>query len=200
MVKNSAGPGRERRRHFRIDDEVEICLRPIVDEADLETVIEVLERRRPDPFTIAADFQTTSQEMNHLLRTGPAPSPQLVRYLKGIDQKLNQLARMVLRQCEAGAPQGLDEVNLSAGGVSLRAREAWPPGTLLEVRLILQPETIGVLAVGRVVECHVEDGDAAGSHRVQLEFAHIRETDRDLLVRHVLERQSEARRRARGEA
>ncbi len=184
MTANSADT--ERRQFYRIDDYVRLTVRPVEGEEGLEDLVARIEGEREDRFTLAATFLAQSREMNLMLRNAGRQPDSLVRYLRTLDDKLNTLARLLMEdrcQDEPGYA-----VNLSAGGMSFASTQAMDPDQIVEVRMVLLPEEVGILAAGRVVECHRQEGEGP-PFRVGLEYAHIREADRDLLVKHVLDQQ-----------
>ena len=188
---------KERREYFRIEDQVLLEHRPI-DEAELESLRLRLADRIPDRFTVAANFATHSRAMNRILHGFSARSPELARYLRIMDQKLNQLARLfVMEEMALGVESAL-RVNLSAGGMVFPARSEIEPGALLELRFALLPEMIGVLAAARVVYCErAATGHPDHPWQVAVEYECIRETDRDLLCAHIMSRETELLRQQR---
>lgn len=189
----------ERREYFRIGDRVLLKVRP-VDAGEVDAVVERITDRVPDRFTVAANFAVNSRATARLLHGVAADAPDAARYMKALDAKLNHLARLfVLEEVEAGGFPRLD-VTLSAGGVIFPSAREFAPGTLLETRLVLYPHMTGVLTVSEVVRCGRHDGGPADMPwRVAVEYVHIRESDRDLLVSHIMARETELLRRQRGE-
>ncbi|MFP5505359.1 MAG: PilZ domain-containing protein [Gammaproteobacteria bacterium] len=189
----------ERREYFRIDDRVLLNLRPIT-EAESAAVHERILERVADRFTVAANFAVNSRATARLLHGLSSSSPDAARYMKLLDQKLNQLARLfVLDEVERG-DYPLLNVNLSAGGVVFPSRREFAAGDLLELRMVLYPDMVGILTVARVVYCErlaQQPGDFPWQAAV--EYEHIRESDRDLLVSHIMARETELLRRQRGE-
>ena len=66
--------------------------------------------------------------------------------------------------------------------------------------MILHPSIIGILSMAHVVYCE-RLAEMAGSYpwQIAVEYSHIREADRDLLVSHIMNRETELLRRQRGE-
>lgn len=190
----------ERREYFRIPDEVLLQVRPLA-EADVPAVVERITDRIPDRFTVAANFAVNSRAMARLLHNISADSTDAARYMKHLDQKLNHLARLfVLEEVEQGEYPRLD-VSLSAGGLIFPSSRTFAPGELLELRMVLYPAMTGILTVARVVHCESHEAAADGWHwQVAVEYAHIRESDRDLLCSHIIARETELLRRQRGES
>lgn len=189
----------ERREYFRIDDQVLLNLRPIT-EAEAVSVHERILERVPDRFTVAANFAVNSRATARLLHGLSSSSPDAARYMKLLDQKVNQLARLfVLEEVERG-DYPLLNVNLSAGGLVFPSRSEFTEGDLLEMRMVLYPDMMGILTVARVVYCErlaQQPGDFPW--QVAVEYVHIRESDRDLLCSHIMARETELLRRQRGE-
>ncbi|MGA7802987.1 MAG: PilZ domain-containing protein [Gammaproteobacteria bacterium] len=184
-----------RREYFRVDDSVVLDYR-VISEQELPALVDDLRRRSPTRFTAAAEFAATSRHMNRLLHKIRRVSPDLVRYLEAVDGKLNTLARLFLLEELDPPQQTAREVSLSAGGIGFRARGPLTAGDLVELKLVLLPSHTGVLTFGRVVYCEpCSAGDAEFPHFVAIEFDQLRETDRELLVRHLLGRQNAARER-----
>lgn len=182
-----------RREYFRVDDSVVLDYR-VISEQELPGLLDDLQRRLPTRFGAAAEFASTSRHMNRLLSKLRRISPDLVQYLEAVDNKLNTLARLFLLEELDPPRQAASEVNLSAGGIGFRARAALSAGALVELKLVLLPAYTGVLTVGRVVYCETcSAADSEFPYFVAIEFDRLRETDRELLVRHLLGRQSAAR-------
>jgi hypothetical protein len=183
----------ERREFYRLDDEVLLDYRRLP-EAELEGVRERLADRVPDGFTVAATFQTNSRIMNRMLQGFSASSPELARYLKMMDQKLNHLARLfVMEEMDADAHERVT-VNLSAGGMTFPSRQEFSPGDLLEMRVALMPNMVGLLIVARVVYCERSAMPSDYPWQVAVEYEVLRESDRDLLCSHIMARETELRR------
>lgn len=189
----------ERREYFRIDDQVLLNLRPIT-EAEVAAVRERIMERMPDRFTVAANFAVNSRATARLLHGLASSSPDAARYMRLMDQKLNQLARLfVLEEVERGDYPRLN-VNLSAGGLVFPTRCEFAAGDLLEMRMVLYPDLVGVLTVARVIYCErLANQPGEFPWQVAVEYAHIRESDRDLLCSHIMARETELLRQQRGE-
>jgi len=189
----------ERREYFRIDDEVQLKVRPI-GEADVAAIAARINDKMPDRFTVAANFAVSSRQMSRVLHGFAADTPDVGRYLKMVDQKLNQLARLfVLEESARGDFLPL-HVNLSAGGLVFPSPVEHVPGTLLEISMVLHPSITGILSMAKVVYCErLAEAEGTYPWQIAVEYSHIREADRDLLVSHIMNRETELLRRQRGE-
>ena len=78
-------------------------------------------------------------------------------------------------------------MNLSAGGIGFYAPLPIPAGRALEMELVLLPSMFGILAYGKVVHItHVPRAPPHLQYCMAVEFCKIREKDRSLITRHVL--------------
>lgn len=187
----------ERREYFRIEDRVVLDCRAIP-EADLAALQERLEGRVPDRFSVAASFATSTRAMNRILNGLSGRSAELDRYLRMMDQKLNQLARLFIIEEMDMASRPVLDVNLSAGGLVFPSSDFYDSGQLLQLKLVLLPELLGILIGARVVYCDkAVPGSADYPWQVAVEYDCIRESDRDLLCSHIMARQTEQRRQQR---
>jgi hypothetical protein len=189
----------ERREYFRIADEIALDYRPLKDE-EVDGLLERMRSRLVDRFTAASSFAATTRQMAHLIHKVQTESPELARCLQAIDQKLNMIAQLFVSEQMALDDQPTREVSLSAGGVAFRAQHELSTGSLLELRMVLFPSMIGILTISRVIHCErMDDGNSQFPWQVAVEYEHLRETDRELLVRHIMAKETEQLRAQRSE-
>ena len=66
--------------------------------------------------------------------------------------------------------------------------------------MVLFPSMIGILTISRVIHCErMDDGNSQFPWQVAVEYEHLRETDRELLVRHIMAKETEQLRAQRSE-
>jgi len=181
----------ERREYFRIDDEVALDYR-LISEAEAERLREKIQSRLVDRFTAASSFTATSRQMTHVIHKVHNQSPELARCLQMIDQKLNMIAQLFVSEEINLHEQPTREVNLSAGGIAFRVQQKIKIDKLLELRMVLFPSLVGVLTVSRVTQCErVDDGNLKFPWQIVVVYEHLRETDRELLVRHIMSKETQ---------
>jgi hypothetical protein len=188
-----------RRRFFRIDDAVRLSYRAL-DADELADRVARLAEGLGGSFALMASLSAVTHRMSVSLRRIEQHSGDVAAYLRALDQKIEAVARALLLQDPALPAMAEEPVNLSAGGLAIVAQQCLPTGTAVEVRLLLLPPMVGILAFGTVVECTdppVDGGYLPGSRLMRVDFTHIRDEDRDLLIRHMLRRQGERLRQAR---
>lgn len=188
-----------RRRFFRIDDAVRLSYRAL-DPAELADGVARLSDGLGGSFALMATLAAITHRNSVHLRRIEQHSADVAHYLRGLDQKIDAVARALLLQ-DAELPARSEEpVNLSAGGLAIPVRQCLPAGTPLEIRLLLLPSLAGILAFGAVVECAPPPAGTdypADTQLMRVDFTHIRDEDRDLLIKHMLRRQGERLRQAR---
>lgn len=186
--------GAEERRHFfRIDDTVRLSLRAVPPE-ELDSRFEQLDHDLVGNFTVMSSLAAITAQMTMELRRIENRDPDLAAYLRAIDQKIEVIGRAFITQEPEFHAEHAMPVNLSAGGMSAGVDEAYSPGTPLEIRMLLFPSFTGLMIYGTVIEtipAPEHDEGPCYKHLTRVEFTHIRESDRELLIRHLLRRQSQ---------
>lgn len=191
---------RDRRQFFRIDDTVRMQIQPLTTE-QLTAGVANLERGFDGNFTVMSSLAAVTAQMATSMRRIESRDPDVAAYLKALDQKMEILGRAFLAQESELVSSEDQTVNLSAGGVCIPADEPMPEGQALEIRMLLYPSFTGLLSFGEVVGCLTMDPseNEGYAHLLRVEFVHMREQDREILIRHVLRRQSECLRARRSE-
>ena len=186
----------DRRSYFRIDDTVRLSLRR-VESDELQLRLDELEQDLAGNFTVMSSLAAITAQMTVGLRRIENRDPDLAAYLRALDQKIEVIGRaFIVQEPELMADSAIP-VNLSAGGMCVGIEEPYEPGTQLEIRMLLFPSFNGLLIYGNVIDCGPAEDDDPLVHdkrypyRVRIEFTHIRERDRELLIRHLLRRQSD---------
>ena len=194
---NPADPAEDRRNFFRIDDSVILTYKSIPAE-ELPVRVARLEEGFPDEFTVSASLAAIGRTMTVQLHHIRQQLPDVAAYLKSMDEKLDVLARAFLARDTSLTEQRACRANISASGMSFYAGQPVPLGSVLETKLVLYPTFMGILTYGEVVRCiHSVSEDQEFPFQIAIEFVFIRESDRDLLIRHVLQKQHDALREQR---
>ncbi len=189
----------ERREYFRIEDEIALDYRPVAAE-EVDALVERIRSHLVDRFTAASSFAATSRQMAHAIHKVQHDSPELARCLHALDNKLNMIAQLFVSEEMHVNDQPSREVILSAGGLAFRAQQEISVGSLLELRMVLFPSLVGILTISRVISCeHQPDERSEFPWLIAVEYEHLREADRELLVRHIMAKETEQLRALRSE-
>jgi hypothetical protein len=184
----------EKRRFYRIEDSVRIGIR-VISREKLERKLKRLDPEPQDSLGVLAGINIIAQEMAPALNRLDSTHPDIALCLRGLDRKVETIARAYLAGDESLAKSPIRTVNLSAGGLALRSGTSLEPGSLLEIRLLLLPEFVGVLTYGSLVNC-MPLADADG-FELRIDFTYITEADQDAISRHIVQRQSHELRKRR---
>jgi hypothetical protein len=179
-------PDKERRRYFRIKEDIilfysEIAPHDIPNNSCQELPL--------DPFTLSSTLELLTQESRTLLRRIERDSPDIADFLKVIERKIDAITRTFLTYETGLADQPTHHVSLSASGLSFDADKFYEPGKVLELKMVLLPNLIGVVAYGRVVYCKHNRDKTKPPHHVAVDFVGLSDRDRELLIRHVVKQQ-----------
>lgn len=185
----------ERREFFRIDDTIRVSYRR-VDAQELSRKIAASGQGVEGSFTIMTRMQAVSQHLSASLRRIEQRDPDIADYLKALDEKINLLAQSFLED-EGLLGQQIKAVNISAGGIALDSAESLKTGDCLEIKLMLLPSLTGIVAFGEVVGVAPSKENEGYPHRLRINFTHIKDADRDALIRHILRRQGQMLRKER---
>lgn len=186
----------ENRAFFRIQDQVILEFVEIDEATMLDDSIESPLQVAPS-FYLLNELHSIDTENNVLLHAIAEKNRDIGTYLKSINQKIELIARAFAEDDdpETEGPQQL--VTISEGGLSFNHKTPILLGTCVALKLILLPSYMGLLLYGRVVNCneHIK-----GDYLINIVFEKIRENERQLLARHVLQLQAKARREGMDES
>lgn len=180
----------ERREYYRIADMIALEFTPLASPEAFDT------EAAPDGdplFDLLGDLHVLDFESQHLLRLITERDRTLAGYLKAINKRIDVLGQAVARHMlsDLGTPQ---PVTLSEGGVSFTSELPVEVGGYLSLRIVLLPQPLGLRLRGRVVHCR---GQADGRWEIGTEFDSLPDAQRQLLARHILQKQAQERRLAR---
>lgn len=170
----------ERRRFFRIEDIVSLKAE-VIDEQQLPERLESFWNNQHQ-FSIRNEFNYRLEQHQADLKTISLKMPELGRYLSMLQQQLDILTDKILQDEDKFTEQEKN-VNLSAQGISFLSDEAASVGEIVELHLKLNPGKQKIVVFTRVVNC--EPMEENGQYKIALDFEHIHEADREILVKHV---------------
>jgi c-di-GMP-binding flagellar brake protein YcgR len=186
----------ERRTFFRVDDSVSLSYHQ-VSEKEMDERMDRVEMELEGNFTVMSSIASINQNMAGIMHRIEGDEPDIAEYLKAINTKIEILGRALLSKDSDLVEQPAQPVNLSASGMAFYSSEPLEKGALLELRLLLMPSFTGIITFGEVVGSDSVDDAEGYSFFIRLNFIHMRENDRDLLIRHVIKRQGEYLRKRR---
>ena len=172
----------ENRSAFRIDDNILLSLRHIPD----DKIIEILKKYPENnaELQLLNNFSDSSKALTDQFALVRRRYPEVARYLKILDDKINTLARKQFTECSMITDLNWHEVNISASGIRFDYYKELNAGSYLELRLQLSQLSNFILAYGKIVRCEKAEGDE-DQFSIGVEFSHISAEDREAIHTHV---------------
>ncbi len=176
----------EHRESFRIDDEVFLSYRNAA-EPDETSLSDTLAQQ------LSNELAALDSQSSPLLASLRQRHNDIAQYLTLQDKRIAILGQL-LRAAVLGPNREPNyRVNIGVGGLGFMSETLLEPGSELQLTLVLFPGYRCFQPRARVLHCKPQ-GDA---FRVGMEFLNLSEQERELLTRHLLERQAADLRRQR---
>lgn len=188
MVDRQPGdPHWERRDNFRVSDEVLLDYRCISPE-EMELRHKESDQGTLSAFALVPEMNELRQRTAVLRRQAEQESAVFAQLVEHLEHKLDRVIAVLMKQ-EFGncCPQSV-EVDIGAEGMGFATAEVFAVGQMLELRLLMSSTGLGLHTFARVVRCG-ESRDRSG-YRVGVQFQFLHERDREVMIQHVLLRQS----------
>ena len=182
----------DRREYYRIEDTIALDF----------SLLSRAEAHASDPlhdnsplFNLLSELHLMDFESQHLLRHISERDRTLANYLKVMNKRIDLLGQAVAQSLlrDIGAPR---KVSISEGGISFNHGQAIPSGSHLAIKMVLMPQALGLLLRAKVVHCQARQD---GQFEIGTEFEALTDAQRQLLARHILQKQALERRQARGQ-
>lgn len=189
----------ERRRYFRIEDDFEVRFRVLPQrESSRPTRIQTTIRESVDELRNKSRLVLNRLKISH---------KDVAELLELQELRLRRIEDLVPDGPEFGAAPTAEDhagvgVNISACGVAFRTGYSVPPESRLRVTMTLQPDDLRVTTTGIVVSCARPNTVRTEENPflVQVDFRGMHPDAEELLVQHILKRQSALIRARRDEA
>ncbi|KHL68599.1 MULTISPECIES: PilZ domain-containing protein [Pseudomonas] len=177
----------DRREYYRIEDQVAVQIVPLADDGDTALPEDA------QLFNLLGELSLLDFEAQHLLRQMGERDRLTGSLLRVMNRRIDLIGQAMTHglQAQFGVPQ---TVTLSEGGISFQHAEALERDALVGLRLLLMPHGLGLLLRARVAHCQPL---SEGSYHIGAEFEALTDAQRQLLARHILQKQAQARRQAR---
>lgn len=172
----------ENRSAFRINDNILLSLRHIPDDQIQEFLKKFPENNAE--LQLLNNFTDSSKAFTDQFALLRRRYPEVAKYLKILDDKINVLARRQFSSCSMIPDLNWHEVNISASGICFKYEKKLEIDTYLELRLQLSQISNFILAYGKIVRCDVTE-ETKGQFEIGVEFTHINLEDREAIHQHV---------------
>ena len=183
----------ERRRFFRIDDEVLLGFE-VIEQADVDARLDDFWQNE-HAFSIRNNYNFKIEQQIADFNKIEKKMPELGRYLSVMQAQIDLITERLVED-ELDAALTRRAVNISAQGISFDYETAPREEALVELNLKLLPSGLRLVIIARVVK--VEAQAESGQHRISLDFEYVHEADREILIKHVHGKQMESLSSAQG--
>ena len=188
-MKSEAPAAAERRRFFRIDDEIALALSPVAAADEAARIDDFWQNEHAYSIRNNYNFQIEQHiaDFNRIDKR----MPELARYLRVMEKQIDRITEKLA--VDDDDPRILrKQVNISAQGLQFHADDAPATGSLAELNLKLLPSGLRLVIMARVIQVEAEIDHDDGANRISLDFEHLHEADREILVKHVHGKQMES--------
>jgi hypothetical protein len=180
----------DKRHYFRVNDSVNLSYR-FIDESQINhhptTSSNLL-----DNCSLTSALELINEEATIVHDKLEKIHSDFADYLKLLNIKIDLLAQAVIK---LSVPEEITEnqtrnANISASGVGFDSSESLKIGQYLEIKMLLVHSTVVVVTYAKVVHC-IKNSNAEGDYPyfVGVDYVNLKETDRDLLSKHVAKKQ-----------
>ncbi|MDH3218088.1 MAG: PilZ domain-containing protein [Gammaproteobacteria bacterium] len=180
---------RERRRYFRIDDDVLLTFSSI-DAAELDARLENFWSNEHE-YSIRNNYNFRIEQHIADRHKIQAKMPELARYLSVLEKQIDLITDKLIADDDEKSMTRMRS-NLSAQGISFVSDQNPQNDEMVELKLKLLPSGLRLVIIARVVLVEQEPGQVPGQTRISLDFEHLHEADREILVKHIHGKQMEA--------
>lgn len=179
----------ERRRYFRIEDEVMLAMRPI-DNSEVDDCLEDFWANE-HIFSIRNNYNFQIEQHISDRHKIASRMPELGRYLALLEKQIDRITDKLIDD-EDEQVMSHKLANLSAQGVAFYTDQTLQQGDLAELKLKLLPSGLRLVIIARVVLFETDVGHEQGKHRVSMDFENLHEADREILIKHMHANQMES--------
>ncbi len=177
----------DRREYYRIEDMIALEILP---PAHAETVSGNGSTQR---FELLGELHQLDFEAQHLLRQIAEGNRTLANYLKVQNKRIDLIGQALAQDLLQDLGPARATV-LSEGGISFTNDQPLDEGSTWTLKLALMPQGLGMLLTARIASCQALEG---GQFAIGTSFEALTDAQRQLLARHILQKQATERRLAR---
>jgi len=176
--------GQERRRFFRIDDTLGVAYRKLTEEEleayDGDQLCPV------DAMNLIASYDT---KIASLLSQLQPRDPLVAEILESLNGKINAISNQLDLDNELvqRVAHKLQEVNISACGMSLFIDEALKPGDSISLDLLLKPSNLHIICYATIVA--IAPAEDPEYYFTRMDFVNMNPHDQEVLIQHIVKRQ-----------
>lgn len=173
----------ERRRYFRLDDEVILDFEPISNDE-----VKKWKHRQKDHQDELAEL---NRDIVGLLHQMQSQNPIMAKLLDAFNRKINLLNSPLSpnSKTEFTQTEVRTRVNLSACGMSFHTSEPLYECDNIRLQMQLKPSNVPVTLLGTIIAVE-HTGDAESPYLIRVDFEDVREAEQEILIHHLFQLQT----------
>jgi hypothetical protein len=184
--------GSDRREFFRINDTVVVDYKLVAKENVTAIARHIAQSTSDDDSNDKAQLRSMQNAFNHLLDQINQQDREIARALRMLDEKINLVSQSIQRHNNPVNPEDVTQANLSGGGIAFMVENPVEIRGYVELHLQLLPTANTIHALATVISCERLLGASPEKpYHLRMAFTHMDDQDRNLLVKHTLNRQAE---------
>ncbi len=190
--------GKQKDSYVSIQADVQMDWRRLPEE-DIEGVIETFSERSA-AIGICSEIEYNKELLAPAARRIKKDHPDIASWLAVLQKTVESLALQVSLQRNSQSNLSARRVSISAAGIEFDSSRHCEIGDKIEIVLMLQPSLTNIMIVGDVENIQPLDGDSDSrpdSCRMKVNFSLIRDSDQEVLIRHIHRAQIDELRNAR---
>lgn len=177
----AAETDQDRREYFRVDDRATLRYQIVPADAVGHTPAE-RHFDNSEIFELLRDLRQIDQEHNNVLRGIAEQNRELAVYLKSISRKIELVANALTAVDQTQQKHVPQLVSISETSIAFKTDTHLPKGAFIALELVLMPSHTALALYGEVLG-NREDSDGM----TVVSFVRLRDGDRQILARHVLQ-------------
>lgn len=167
--------------YISIQSEVKVSLK-ILEPSDPEKLAASF-RRRSGSIGLCSELEFNRDRLAPIVRKIDKEHPDISVWLGCMQETMETMAEQ-LSELQYGNHKGeLLRVSVSAVGIELPCSENCKEHDQIELVMELLPSSMRIMVIGKITE--ILQPDPAETKRIRVEFEHIRESDQEILIRHI---------------
>lgn len=178
----------ERRAYFRILDNIGLRVSYHNTASSPEAPIK-LYQQLPSEFHTLNQLRQLNEDLQPLLAQLQQTDPLYSEITRHLNHKIDLLGQLCMSQ-RLRKKFPIQSVSLSAGGLAFQYYQSIAAGQLLQLEIVLYSMLTAICCVARVIDCEPQHNSET-HYKIRVEYVDIDEQDRDLLVKHILQAESE---------
>ncbi|WP_020409724.1 PilZ domain-containing protein [Hahella ganghwensis] len=154
--------------------------------------------RHPAYFELINELQALDVEFQHMLTHIPDSDRTAAALIKILNKKVDLIARTVTMVESEISEDSIQEMDISEGGMAFFSSSELRIGQKMAIKFTAIPAYLSVASLAEVVSCDpltTEETSSSSRYQIRVNFIDLDEHQRQLIARHILKTQQQARRR-----